>query len=493
MTDYDQSNEEKRESLSEKWRSTVEKMMNESPHSLLESDEETIRDEKQDLAELEAADPDDELLTAFIDGEMSEEEKKKVEKRLAEDPDFARRFQKLQFAGHVVESLAPVTGDQRLTASTMSLLSDLIQKEIERVEKRRLRRTLLILSAFFIAGFIAFAAGGWFAVHYFSGKQANDPSVERNNPKDFSNRRFLNSDHSFPRAKRLGDRGRGDPFGWGERYGNYRFQRTLLLRDELPEELRQENLGALNRELFEFVRSRAAMKLGNSSSSQNPVSKERLLYDYIQEKGMENLISRLSQRGQVYIRTVDSSEQIRLIGLLIMSGLFDRRNWNTESSDDALKKKSPVETNSPNSSEESKIARPPAEKFPDSLSQKGKTKSLPSSPRLGEVRGFFWKNETTSDLSETLKKLDPQQREELLNLPDEEMYAQLLILHWGFDPKGNFPGIPPRGRGWEPRSYQRLSGKDSFRPDPNEMEKPWKDWDDFVRKEVSSSQKSRGN
>jgi len=51
------------------------------------------------LADEHPIDPDDELLVAYLDGELNDLERRAVEKRLVSEPDFQKRMQSLEPAG----------------------------------------------------------------------------------------------------------------------------------------------------------------------------------------------------------------------------------------------------------------------------------------------------------------------------------------------------------------------------------------------------------
>ena len=51
-------------------------------------------------------------------------------------------------------------------------------------------------------------------------------------------------------------------------------------------------------------------------------------------------------------------------------------------------------------------------------------------------------NESTTELAKTLKSIPQDMRDALLALPAEEMYPQILMIHWGLNGPHSFPGNP---------------------------------------------------
>jgi hypothetical protein len=74
------------------------------------------------LADEHPVDPDDELLVAYLDGELNEAERRAVEKRLVSEPDFQRRMQSLETGWEWLEELPGEATDEKLVESTIELV-----------------------------------------------------------------------------------------------------------------------------------------------------------------------------------------------------------------------------------------------------------------------------------------------------------------------------------------------------------------------------------
>lgn len=592
-------------------------------------------------------DPDDEILTAYLDGELSEEELSRIEERLDRDPALSARLDKLRTAGKLLESLETIPLNERLTASTMEMLSAFVQREIKAERKKQTRRHLIALAIFAAVGALAFLIGS-FAVGrlwppHRAASEKDMPIVARlesleivgdyefltalNDAKLFAeensarpvpdggstdktsektpdkqskkmpvpsalppqsapvrppdqtemfllNMRFQRltgaekkkyrklyrqidlapnrnelltlldlvgrwfwydlheteryaywqtpSSERLAEIKRLrsesdrpansddgsaappipgGKRGEGGPFapadrrpsgftrgGKESRRGGYP---PRDLRPSLPTELRGERLDDIGDELFTFARKNYKDGFGDKK-------KEEILFEFISERGVDSFVNRLSDAGKTYLATMDEEQKIRLIGLLILVELHEKQFRMRVRDDDRSRDDLSGPNRAPND-------RAPNNRMPNDRTPPPGRYAGPDTPNAG----FYWKTESTRELAETLKKLPQAKRDELLSLPDEEMYSQLLILHWGFDPKQGTPPagpskggdrLPPGNRGerWEkdvprenPRENPRAEPSDQKRDNPrNEMPEPTDSWKRFLDEKKGSAQPS---
>ncbi|MBR5415357.1 MAG: hypothetical protein IK105_05420 [Thermoguttaceae bacterium] len=487
--------------------------------------------------------PDDELLTAFLDGELSEAEKTETEKRLEADPRLRARLERLRAVDDFLNRLELLPTDREMTANTMEILTGVVQKEIRAAEARRRRFQFLFLlvvvlaaaGAFFlgtrvfrwrfsaddrdapvISRYDALEAVGSLAflkqlraIPDFGGEDAGEEksaesapesdapdgaSAEsgpppaprrRGRPGRFSEDRSLslsaeiNPDELFlkkilyanlPRKQRAKYRAlyeeiAADPdaarldetlirFGNWFRYrlteterSRYRAEsdegRLLLVREllrekaaraagprggspgrfegpgargfsprppesvladlkkDLPEELRDESLDVRS-ELREFA---ARYFEENRAGRPGP---DRLFHglieQFVEAKGAAYFTDRLSEKGKAYMEARSDEEKNHLIARLIRIDLY---------------------------SKEAERAR---------FSFRG--------PRGGRRSAA---SESTADLAETLRGLSEETREELLSLPDDELYEVLLQIHRrraaGGPPNRFSPGPPPQEGG----------------------------------------------
>ena len=404
--------------------------------------------EETEFDSSEENNPDDELLSALLDGELSEQEQAEVNRRLREDPAFRARYNKLNFANRLVESLSPVPDDSDLRTSTIEYISEIVRKEIEEADKKRFRRSLATFLGMLAVALLAFGTCGWLTARYYAYQRVDSavppPGGERQ-----------------PEGPRPGGKptySRRQPMPpWGPYMRNRRswphYARYHDMKSVLPQELRGEDLGALDKELLAYGKNIPA----DDPIRNHPNAKERILYRFISERGVDSFVALLSDRARDYIEPLREDQKIWLIGLLLITGLRDRldrqshagpENWNRHEQRDI-----PPHAVRPGDT-------PPGHSIPPR--ENPPRESIPLEP------GFFWKNETTSELAKTLRELPERQREELLQLPDDEMYARLLVLHWGFNPQ------PPFGR--EP----------AMRHSYNWRGKPIDDWNRFVTEETGS-------
>ena len=356
---------------------------------------------------IEPIDPDDELLFSLLDGELTDEKRREVERRLKEDPAFAARCDKLRQACAIIDSLSPVPDNPELRTTTMAYVSQDAQRENEIRAKKQRRRLFGVCLAMLAAAMAAFGLCGWLTARYYARRDAArelPPQADGGRPEDNNPRPGWPP--MYPRFQR------GAYRPWNGR------GRNRDIKYVLPEELREENLEALDGELLEFGKNIPA----DDPVRGRPDAKERILYRFITERGVDSFTALLSDRGKGYIEPLPEEQKIRLIGLMILSGLYERLGPQSPSGPgpgprDFGNRRGPDDG-------------PPGDRRPPG-GEPGETP--PDNPPA--ERGFFWKNETTGELAKTLRGLPERQRDELLRLPDEEMYARLLVLHWGIDPQ----------------------------------------------------------
>ena len=65
----------------------------------------------------------DESLVAYLDGELSGEQRQRIEQRLAKDADFRRQLNDLQQSWDLLDTLSRAETDQELTQSTIAIVA----------------------------------------------------------------------------------------------------------------------------------------------------------------------------------------------------------------------------------------------------------------------------------------------------------------------------------------------------------------------------------
>ncbi len=104
-----------------------------------------------------------ELLVAYLDGELDAETARSVEERLASDPALRTEMQRLDRAWHMLDALETEPVDEQFTRTTLEMTIAAAQEELQQEQaerpRRRLRRALLLCAAAATA-----ALGGFFGV-----------------------------------------------------------------------------------------------------------------------------------------------------------------------------------------------------------------------------------------------------------------------------------------------------------------------------------------
>lgn len=107
----------------------------------------------------------EEQLVAYLDGELSPEESRRVESLLASDDGVRQTLQGLQRSWELLDKLVPTPVDDAFTRSTMEMVTVAAADEVEQSQaampRVRRRRWLLGTGAVVAAGLAGFALG-WF-------------------------------------------------------------------------------------------------------------------------------------------------------------------------------------------------------------------------------------------------------------------------------------------------------------------------------------------
>lgn len=105
-------------------------------------------------------DPDDELLVAYLDGELSREEQTSLENRLVDEDSLRIRLQQLQSGWELLDDLPEPTGSMKLVESTLEMVVSDLVKTTKPPSGWKRHRTPLVIGALCLAG----ALGAWFVV-----------------------------------------------------------------------------------------------------------------------------------------------------------------------------------------------------------------------------------------------------------------------------------------------------------------------------------------
>jgi hypothetical protein len=103
-------------------------------------------------------DPDDELLVAYLDGELPRDQRTQFENRLLDEPELRGRLQQLQTGWDLLDALPSPTPNIKLVETTLELaVKDLVPPTPPRRSWAAFRYPLLILVGCLVAGVLAFA------------------------------------------------------------------------------------------------------------------------------------------------------------------------------------------------------------------------------------------------------------------------------------------------------------------------------------------------
>ena len=245
-------------------------------------------------------------------------------------------------------------------------------------------------------------------------------------PNHFEKGENRNSDHNFdPRNSQKINHSDSKMYPF--------FGKNSNVWNNLPEELRKEDLSSFFESFDKYVNERMKSlmqkKDGRSKIDQSKTDRPgtghppwrggfRLINDFISSQPIDVFLAKLSPSARTYIEKLPEKERKPVLGLLFTFNLYGR--WCPDSR----------EQQNRNYSNGDKRDFPSAN-FHDPF-KKGAQFNNTANTRFN---GAFWMNESTGELAETLRRLPQEKQDELLSLPSDEMYAQLLILHWGFDPK----------------------------------------------------------
>ncbi len=107
---------------------------------------------------------DQELLVAYLDGELDAATAERVERRLAEDEDFRRQLRSMQEAWDLLDHLPQTTLDEKFTRTTVEMVAVQLSNEIQQNApnwKQRVRK-LAPLAAIVLCGLVGYGVTrGW--------------------------------------------------------------------------------------------------------------------------------------------------------------------------------------------------------------------------------------------------------------------------------------------------------------------------------------------
>jgi hypothetical protein len=107
-----------------------------------------------------AMEPEEELLVAYLDGELNADEVQGVQERLGQDSNFRDKMASLEQTWNMLDALETVPVDKSLVRSTMEILVADVEKELQEKEKSEQKRKIpdfiFKILAFVLIGLIGF-------------------------------------------------------------------------------------------------------------------------------------------------------------------------------------------------------------------------------------------------------------------------------------------------------------------------------------------------
>ena len=106
------------------------------------------------------AEPEMEVLVAYLDGELDAQGVRQMENRLAVEPDLRAKMTSLEQTWNLLNELETVSADKELVRSTMEVVTLTIEKELcedeKQLEKRKWFDQLILLAFVIMFGVIGF-------------------------------------------------------------------------------------------------------------------------------------------------------------------------------------------------------------------------------------------------------------------------------------------------------------------------------------------------
>jgi len=104
--------------------------------------------------------PDEELLVAYLDGELDSPNVRRVEDRLSMEPDLREKMTTLEQTWNLLDSLETAPVDKELVRSTMEVVTLTMEKELQedekKLEKRKIPDFLIALAIAAMCGVIGY-------------------------------------------------------------------------------------------------------------------------------------------------------------------------------------------------------------------------------------------------------------------------------------------------------------------------------------------------
>ena len=104
-------------------------------------------------------DPDQETLTAYLDGELEADARAEVEKRLSDDEAFRLRMQRMEDAWALLDALPQTEADMSFTQTTVEMVALAAKEEVDAIDRSSRQRRWIGWTASVIAVGLAAVVG----------------------------------------------------------------------------------------------------------------------------------------------------------------------------------------------------------------------------------------------------------------------------------------------------------------------------------------------
>ena len=101
-------------------------------------------------------------LVAYLDGELDDSSVRRVEQRLAEDPQYRERMQELEKTWRLLDNLPQVRVEESFTKSTVEMIAVIAEREVEKKNTSRSVRRVPVA----VASFLGIALASYFLGMY---------------------------------------------------------------------------------------------------------------------------------------------------------------------------------------------------------------------------------------------------------------------------------------------------------------------------------------
>jgi len=141
---------------------------------------------------------DEDLLVAYLDGELNAGEARMVEERLGRDPVFREKMASLEQTWNMLSVLEVIPVDKTLVKSTMEMLVLDVEKEVRETEKiqekRKIPNLFFMVATFLLIGLIGFQVASLVGIRMIDTFIRDIPIIEKlDQYRQIDDFRFLQS------------------------------------------------------------------------------------------------------------------------------------------------------------------------------------------------------------------------------------------------------------------------------------------------------------